>query len=61
MFGGNKASASVVRASSVGVKGAPGCCFAVKDDKAERARWMARAFGDVSTSPARQECHEREQ
>ena len=44
---GNKARASAVSASSVGVRGAPGCCFSVKDDKAERAKCMARALGDV--------------
>lgn len=43
---GNSARASAVSASSVGVRGAPGCCFSVKEDKAERARWMASALGD---------------
>jgi len=59
MFGGNNAKASAVRASSVGVSGAPGCCFAVKEDSAERARWMARALGEVSTRPARDRHHEQ--
>ena len=48
--GGKSAWASTISASSVGVSGAPCCCLAEKDDKAERARWIERAFGEVPTS-----------